>query len=165
LGKIGTTMIHIVTLFAQNYMVRGLAMIESIQSQTKAPIQFTVLAMDQSTFSYLNSLKIPHWNVMGIPDFPDSDFKKDFPQIDSYAYLIEYNSFNDAKLLSQMLSNGIKVKYAERDFVCNSKNYKRGTLIILKNQNLNNIDELMDLSKKFNQNSLHVMQMVMSKCL
>lgn len=67
-------MIHIVTLFAQNYMARGLAMIESIQSQTKVPIQFTVLAMDQSTYSYLDSLKIPLWNVMGIQDFPDSDF-------------------------------------------------------------------------------------------
>jgi len=67
-------MIHIITLFAQNYMARGLAMIESIQSQTKEPIQFTVLAMDHSTFSYLDSLKIPHWNVMGIQDFPDSDF-------------------------------------------------------------------------------------------
>ena len=82
--------------------------------------------------------------------FPVSDVKKDFPENDSYAYLIEYNSFNDAKLLSQMLSNGIKVKYAERDFVCDSKNYKRGTLIILKNQNLNKIDALMNLSKKFN---------------
>ncbi len=72
-------MIHIVTLFAQNYMARGLAMIESIHSQTKSRVRFTVLAMDQSTFLYLDSLKIPHLKVIGIQDFPDPELKRLLP--------------------------------------------------------------------------------------
>ena len=85
-----------------------------------------------------------------IATFSESEVKKNIPQNDSYAYLIEYTSFNDAKLLASMLRLGIKVKFAERDFVCNGKNYKRGTLIILKNQNENKINELLKLSNKFN---------------
>lgn len=87
-----------------------------------------------------------------IASLPDSVSKMDFPQNDSYAYLIEYNSFNDAQLLASMLKAGIKVKFAERAFVCKDKNYKRGTLIILKNQNENKINEVLNLSKKFNAN-------------
>jgi hypothetical protein len=85
-----------------------------------------------------------------IAGFPESENIIDFPNTDSYAYLIEYNSFNDAKLLASMLKAGIKVKFAERDFVCNGKNYKRGTLIILKNQNANKMDAVLNFSKKFN---------------
>lgn len=76
--------------------------------------------------------------------------EKDFPGNDNYAYLIEYNSFDDAKLLASMLKAGIKVKFAERDFICNGKNFKRGTLIILKNQNVNKIDIVLSLTKKIN---------------
>jgi hypothetical protein len=85
-----------------------------------------------------------------IEGFSESLTKTVIPTNDNYAYLIEYNSFEDAKLLASMLKTGIKVKFAERDFICNEKNYKRGTLIILKNQNANKIDEVLNFSKKFN---------------
>ena len=53
----------------------------------------------------------------------------------SYGYLINYNSFEDAKLLAALLNAGIKVRFAEKDFSVNGKKFQRGTLIVLKKAN------------------------------
>ena len=68
-------MLHIVTLFGQSYMSRGLAMIESIQKNTSLSVKFTVLAMDDSTYDYLNSSTAPEVNVIALHDFRDQIFQ------------------------------------------------------------------------------------------
>ena len=68
-------MIHIVTLFAQNYMSRGLAMLESVQKYSTIPLQFTVLAMDDETQRHLEKSNIPNFTSIPIKDFQDPDFR------------------------------------------------------------------------------------------
>lgn len=53
----------------------------------------------------------------------------------SYGLLVPYGSFNAAQVLAHLLSNNIKVRFAEKPFVYAGKNYDRGTLIILKTSN------------------------------
>ena len=67
--------LHIVTLFGQSYMSRGLAMIESIQKTSSLPLKFTVLAMDDPTYDYLNSLSLYGMNVIALHDFQDERFQ------------------------------------------------------------------------------------------
>ncbi len=69
-------MIHVVTLFAQNYMSRGLAMLESVQKYSTKPLRFTVLAMDIQTQSYLEKNRIQNLNLISIEDFQDPEFRK-----------------------------------------------------------------------------------------
>ena len=68
-------MIHIVTLFGLSYMSRGLAMIESIRNSSNASIKYTVLAMDDSTFQFLRTLKIANLHVLHLRDFADLEFQ------------------------------------------------------------------------------------------
>lgn len=53
----------------------------------------------------------------------------------AYGVLIPYQSFNAAKALAYMLKNGIKVRFAEKPFTYNGRNFDRGTLIVLKTSN------------------------------
>lgn len=53
----------------------------------------------------------------------------------AYGVLIPYQSFNAAKALAHMLKNGIKVRFAEKPFTYNGRNFDRGTLIVLKTSN------------------------------
>ena len=72
----------------------------------------------------------------------------DVPQ-GQYAYLVEYNSFNDAQLLSALLQKGIKVRYAERDFSYAGKKFNKGTLIVLQHYNVQNMDSFHALIKAY----------------
>jgi hypothetical protein len=56
-------------------MSRGLAMIESINNTSNAPIKYTVLAMDDSTFQFLKTLKITNLYVLHLRDFADLEFQ------------------------------------------------------------------------------------------
>ena len=56
-------------------MSRGLAMMESIQKTSDAPIKFTVLAMDDSTSQFLQSIKIANLQVIHLNDFTDTEFQ------------------------------------------------------------------------------------------
>lgn len=63
----------------------------------------------------------------------------------NYGFLIKYNSINSVKFLTKLLEQGIKVRYAEKPFVYNGKNYERGTLIVVKAGNdLNKINEVVN---------------------
>lgn len=53
----------------------------------------------------------------------------------SYGLLIPYTSFNSAKVLAELLKQNVKVRFAEKPFKYGTKNYDRGTLIILKTSN------------------------------
>ncbi|MCY4204366.1 MAG: M14 family metallopeptidase [Bacteroidetes bacterium] len=46
------------------------------------------------------------------------------------AYLAEWKSFEDAKLLAKLLHNGVKVRYAEIPFTIHDQSYGEGTLIM-----------------------------------
>jgi hypothetical protein len=69
----------------------------------------------------------------------------------SYGVLIPYQSFNAAKVLAYLLKNDIKVRFSEKPFTYNGKNYDRGTLIILKTSNPSNWNTIAnEACKKFN---------------
>ncbi len=69
----------------------------------------------------------------------------------TYGLLIPYTSLDDAKLLSYLLQKNVRVRYCLKPFTYNSKNYDRGTLIILKGNNVANWNELVnDACKQFN---------------
>lgn len=53
----------------------------------------------------------------------------------AYGYLIPYHSFATAKALSQLLKHNVKVRYAEKAFTMNGRNYEIGTLVVLKTSN------------------------------
>lgn len=55
-----------------------------------------------------------------------------------YGYLIPYTSLSGAKTLAYLLKNGVKVRVAEKPFTYRSKNYDRGTLIVLRTSNTSN---------------------------
>ncbi len=60
----------------------------------------------------------------------------------SYGFIFPYTSFNSSKLLAHLLKNKVKVRFAEKPFVYKNKTYERGTLIVLKNGNPTNIDDM-----------------------
>jgi len=58
------------------------------------------------------------------------------------AYLAEWKSFEDARLLAEFLQRGIKVRYAEIPFRVNDKSYDAGTLIMTREGNGASFDSL-----------------------
>jgi hypothetical protein len=69
--------------------------------------------------------------------------------INAYGYLINYNSFEEAKLLAALLNAGIKVRYAETDFTAGDKKFSRGTLIVLRKGNEDKIEKLQQAALQF----------------
>jgi len=67
----------------------------------------------------------------------------------SYGYLINYGSFEDAKLLAALLNAGIRVRFTEKDFSVNGKKFKRGTLIVLKKGNESKMESFAVAVQKF----------------
>lgn len=53
-----------------------------------------------------------------------------------YAYLAEWKDLADVQMLAELLQNDIKLRYAEKSFMIDGKNYEPGTLIITRNGNL-----------------------------
>ncbi|MBU3009993.1 zinc carboxypeptidase [Polaribacter vadi] len=56
----------------------------------------------------------------------------------SYAYISKWNSIDDATFLAQLLNADIKVRFSEKDFSLEGKDYQKGSLIILRHDNLKN---------------------------
>jgi hypothetical protein len=67
----------------------------------------------------------------------------------AYGYLINYASFEEAKLLAALLNEKIKLRFAEKDFTYGGKAFKRGSLIVLRKGNEDKLDKLIALSKKY----------------
>ncbi|NNV54001.1 M14 family metallopeptidase [Limnovirga soli] len=59
-----------------------------------------------------------------------------------YGLLLPYKSLNAAKALSYLLQHHVKVRFNEKPFTYNGKNYDRGTLIVLKTSNVPNWKEI-----------------------
>lgn len=67
-----------------------------------------------------------------------------------YGYLVGYHSFNDGRLLAALLKNGIKVRYAEKDFSFNGKKFNKGTLVVLRSGNEEKVAGFISLCEQFN---------------
>lgn len=67
----------------------------------------------------------------------------------SYGYLANYASFDDAKFLAAIIKDGMRVRFAEKDFTFNNKPFKRGALIILKKGNEGKMDDFAAAVKKY----------------
>ncbi|CAN5626076.1 M14 family metallopeptidase [soil metagenome] len=68
----------------------------------------------------------------------------------SYGYLVNYTSFEEAKFLAALLNAGIRVRFAEKDFMLNGKKFTRGTLIVLKKGNETKMADFASAAQKFN---------------
>jgi len=66
---------------------------------------------------------------------------------DAYAYLTDWNSFNDAQFLAELLQQNIRVRYAQKPFTMDGVDYDRGSLIITRADNKNQLDFLKNLSE------------------
>lgn len=64
---------------------------------------------------------------------------------DTYAFLTDWNSMNDARFLADLLQKGIRVRYAQKPFTLDGRSYARGSLIITKADNKENTTFLADL--------------------
>ncbi|ARV05262.1 zinc carboxypeptidase [Polaribacter sp. SA4-10] len=69
----------------------------------------------------------------------NTNFKKVTNTIDknAYAYISKWNSLEDATFLSALLQHNIVPRFTEKDFSVEGKSFKKGTLIILRNDNRN----------------------------
>ncbi|WP_158975980.1 M14 family metallopeptidase [Cellulophaga sp. L1A9] len=65
----------------------------------------------------------------------------------TYAYVGDWNSMNDARFLAALLKENIKVKFARKPFTLEGKKYERGSLIITKSDNRNKKDFTTKLSE------------------
>ena len=72
------------------------------------------------------------------------------PNKSSYAYLAKWNSLEDGTFLAQTLHAGVRVRYAEKDFIVEGATYKKGTLMFLRHDNRGNDfdDKLIALANK-----------------
>ncbi|MEM9648786.1 MAG: M14 family metallopeptidase [Bacteroidota bacterium] len=73
---------------------------------------------------------------------------------DTYAYISDWDSMQDARFLAALLKAGIRVRKADHPFSIQGKSFSRGSLIITKGDNQNKPDftvELSKLSQEFGQ--------------
>jgi hypothetical protein len=57
------------------------------------------------------------------------------PSANTYGYVVNWNSMNQARFLSECLQKGIKARFAELPFETGGKKYDRGSLIFVKTSN------------------------------
>ena len=66
----------------------------------------------------------------------NKDIENSFvPLSDSYAYVTDWDSMDDARFLADLLKNGIRVRTSYSPFSLEGKNHQRGSLIITKSDN------------------------------
>ena len=72
-------------------------------------------------------------------------------------YIVSWNSLYDAKFLSELLQQDIKVRFSEKDLIFNGKEFARGSLLITKSDNrkLDNFQELVAKSANKHGRTLH----------
>ena len=68
----------------------------------------------------------------------------------AYGYLVNYNSFADAKFLAALVNEKFKVRFAEKEFSFNGRNFARGTLIVLKKGNEDRLQQFADMAAACN---------------
>ncbi len=65
----------------------------------------------------------------------NTNLSKNTVDTSAYAYLSKWNSIDDATFLGALLQHNITPRFAEKEFSANGKSFKKGTLIILRNDN------------------------------
>jgi len=63
----------------------------------------------------------------------------------TYAYITDWNSMDDARFLADLLQQKVRVRYTQKPFTTAEGNFKRGSLLILKSDNKNNKDYIKTL--------------------
>jgi hypothetical protein len=116
---------------------------------------------DSATYD-ITAWSLPY--VYGLPTFataakfnvthqtPKSDSVKN-AAADPYGYVIRWNGIQPAKLVSQLLQKGIKIRYSEKPFETGGVSFERGSIIILKTSNQYQPqlwNEVRELADKFN---------------
>lgn len=71
----------------------------------------------------------------------------------TYAYITDWNSMNDARFLAGLLKENIRVRFSKKPFTIEGKNYKRGSLIITKEDNKHNANFIEILKTVTSKNS------------
>ncbi len=66
------------------------------------------------------------------------------PVQSSYGVIIPYTSFAGGKVLAYLLSHGVKVRFSDKAFTYNKKDYAPGTLIVLRGSNIPNWNVLVN---------------------
>ena len=68
---------------------------------------------------------------------------------DAYGYIIPMNNFNDTKLLSEILKEGIKARVSETPFSFNDIKYSAGSLIVLRKGNEDKMSRFLSLAAPY----------------
>jgi hypothetical protein len=71
----------------------------------------------------------------------------------AYAYAVSWNGLNSARFLSELLTKGIKVRYAEQAFSIKGQNFGKGTLLITRTSNAAYNNNLEAIVKQAAQNA------------
>jgi hypothetical protein len=86
--------------------------------------------------AYASSDKIKSVGSYSIPILPQNKGE------DVYGYVIRWNGVQSAKVAGLLLQKGILLRYNEQPFVVNGKQFDRGSIIILKTGNQNELEDL-----------------------
>jgi hypothetical protein len=73
---------------------------------------------------------------------PGFNYKAPAITTSAYGYIIPYHSFATGKALAQLLKNNVKVRYAEKAFTMNGRNFEIGSLVVLKTSNQGNWSDI-----------------------
>ncbi|MEX0905248.1 MAG: M14 metallopeptidase family protein [Balneolaceae bacterium] len=75
-----------------------------------------------------------------------------------YAYLVRWNSMDDARFLAEITDNGVKSRFSTVDFQVEGESYPKGTLVITRNNNShlgNSFDEIITQAAENNGRRVH----------
>ncbi|MFD1315053.1 M14 family metallopeptidase [Namhaeicola litoreus] len=80
----------------------------------------------------------------------DSAFKSNVLTTGAYAYIADWNSMKDARFLSELIKEKIKVRYSNEPFTIEGESFHRGSLIVTKldNSNTEFISKLEQIANK-----------------
>jgi len=145
----------------ENYAVRNGDMLVSASQPKGALVK--VLFEPSSKLSDSSTYDITAWSLpyayglaafatrqsVGAGSDPGSVVPASLP-VSNYGYLVNYNSFEDGKLLATLLKNNFRVRFSEKEFTYAGKKYGRGSLIILRAGNEAHLPKLLDIARKYN---------------
>ena len=78
---------------------------------------------------------------LSVQPFKNKDVKNTLEDNDKpYAYISKWNSIEDVSFLSYLLQKKIKVRFSEKPFTIENKEYGAGTLVIARTGNQNKVD-------------------------
>lgn len=70
----------------------------------------------------------------------------------AYGYVVPYNSLSDTKLMSALLDENVKLRFAESAFVNEGVTYNEGSLLVFRKGNEQKLNSISKLFRKFNSN-------------